>query len=231
MQAFIDSMMNIFGPRKWQELWDAWDEVMAGWGLTIQVSIVSLLLALFIGVVVGLVMATERKGAKRICQAYITFFQNTPLAIQLIIFYFVIMPAMGMTRMKVEAGVLSLSIYTGAYCANIFYSSIASVPAGQFEAASSQGFGFISSMTHVILPQAIKIALPSLTNQAVNLIKNSSVLALITAKDLIYTLDIIASNNDTYGPPLLMTGILYLCMCLPLSLLARRLERRLVKHD
>jgi putative glutamine transport system permease protein len=230
MREWMDNLTNIFGPRKWQELWNAWDEVMAGWGLTIRVSLISLVFALLIGAFVGLLMATERRRLKKICQAYITFFQNTPLTIQLILFYFVLMPAMGMKRMKVEASLLALSIYTGAYCANIFYSAIVSVPAGQFEAASSQGFGFARSMAYIILPQAIQIALPSLTNQAVNLIKNSSVMALVTARDLMYTLDIIASNNDTYGPPLLMTGLLYLCMCLPLSMLARRLERRLIRH-
>lgn len=230
MQGFIQSMMNIFGPRKWQELWSVWDEVMAGWGLTVRVSLISLVAALLIGLLVALVMAGGRTWSKRLCQAYITFFQNTPLTIQLVLFYFVIMPAMGMMRMKVEASILVLSIYTGAYCANIFYSSIQSVPMGQFEAASSQGFGFFASMRHIILPQAVRIALPSLTNQAVNLIKNSSVMAIITAKDLMYTLDVIASNNDTYGPPLLMTGVMYLCMCLPLSILARRLERRLMEN-
>ena len=151
-------------------------------------------------------------------------------SIQVILIYLVIMPAMGIYRKKVEAGIIGLSIYTGAYCATIVHSAIQSVPAGQFEAASSQGFGFWRSMAHVILPQAVRIALPSLTNQAVNLIKNSSVLAVITARDLIYSLDSIAARSDNYGPPLLMTGLLYLCICLPISLLARRLEGRLVRH-
>lgn len=223
-------MMNIFGPRKWQELWGAWDQVMAGFFMTLKVSLISLVFALIIGIAIGIIMATQKKWPKRICQWYITFFQNTPLAIQLIIFYFVIMPAMGMMRMKFEASILALSVYTGAYCANIFYASIMSVPMGQFEAANSQGFDFLRSMWYVILPQSIRIALPNLTNQAVNLIKNSSVMAIITAKDLMYSLDIIASNSDTYGPPLLMTGVMYLCLCLPLSLLARRMERRLAKN-
>ena len=80
------------------------------------------------------------------------------------------------------------------------------------------------------LAQAVRIALPPLTNQAVNLIKNSSVLSVVTARDLIYSLDSIAARSDNYGPPLLMTGLLYLCICLPISLLARRLEGRLVRH-
>lgn len=227
---FVSGFQKIFGAKRWLELYDARGEVIAGFAMTVKVSFFSLIIALLIGVVVGLCMASGRRWLDRICRAYIAFFQNTPLVIQVILIYLVIMPAMGVYRKKVEAGIIGLSIYTGAYCATIVHSAIVSVPAGQFEAANSQGFGFLSAMVHVILPQAVRIALPPLTNQAVNLIKNSSVLAVITARDLIYSLDSIAARSDNYGPPLLMTGLLYLCICLPISLLARRLEGRLVRH-
>lgn len=227
---FVSGFQKIFGAKRWLELYDARGEVMAGFVMTVKVSFFSLIFALVIGVLVGLALASGRRWLERICRAYIAFFQNTPLVIQVILIYLVIMPAMGIYRKKVEAGIIGLSIYTGAYCATIVHSAIQSVPAGQFEAASSQGFGFWRSMTHVILPQAVRIALPPLTNQAVNLIKNSSVLAVITARDLIYSLDSIAARSDNYGPPLLMTGLLYLCICLPISLIARHLEGRLVHH-
>lgn len=227
---FVSGFQKIFGAKRWLELYDARGEVLAGFVMTVKVSFFSLIIALVIGVLVGLALTSGRRWLERICRAYIAFFQNTPLVIQVILIYLVIMPAMGIYRKKVEAGIIGLSIYTGAYCATIVHSAIQSVPAGQFEAASSQGFGFWRSMAHVILPQAVRIALPPLTNQAVNLIKNSSVLAVITARDLIYSLDSIAARSDNYGPPLLMTGLLYLCICLPISLIARHLEGRLVKH-
>ena len=227
---FVSGFQKIFGAKRWLELYDARGEVMAGFVMTVKVSFFSLIFALVIGILVGLALASGRRWLERICRAYIAFFQNTPLVIQVILIYLVIMPAMGIYRKKVEAGIIGLSIYTGAYCATIVHSAIQSVPAGQFEAASSQGFGFWRSMAHVILPQAVRIALPPLTNQAVNLIKNSSVLAVITARDLIYSLDSIAARSDNYGPPLLMTGLLYLCICLPISLIARHLEGRLVHH-
>ena len=227
---FVSGFQKIFGAKRWLELYDARGEVMAGFVMTVKVSFFSLIFALVIGVLVGLALASGRRWLERICRAYIAFFQNTPLVIRVILIYLVIMPAMGIYRKKVEAGIIGLSIYTGAYCATIVHSAIQSVPAGQFEAASSQGFGFWRSMAHVILPQAVRIALPPLTNQAVNLIKNSSVLAVITARDLIYSLDSIAARSDNYGPPLLMTGLLYLCICLPISLIARHLEGRLVHH-
>ena len=227
---FVSGFQKIFGAKRWLELSDARGEVLAGFVMTVKVSFFSLIIALVIGVLVGLALTSGRRWLERICRAYIAFFQNTPLVIQVILIYLVIMPAMGIYRKKVEAGIIGLSIYTGAYCATIVHSAIQSVPAGQFEAASSQGFGFWRSMAQVILPQAVRIALPPLTNQAVNLIKNSSVLAVITARDLIYSLDSIAARSDNYGPPLLMTGLLYLCICLPISLLARHLEGRLVRH-
>ena len=89
------------------------------------------------------------------------------------------LPKLGIRLDVVTIGVLSLALYTGAYAADIVHSAIMAVPTGQMEAASSQGFGYLQSMVHIILPQAVKIGLPPMTNQAVNLIKNSSVLAVI----------------------------------------------------
>ncbi|HPS81032.1 MAG TPA: amino acid ABC transporter permease [Candidatus Limiplasma sp.] len=164
-----------------------------------------------------------------LCKGYMSFFQNTPLVIQIFIYYNVL-PKLGVRLGVVAIGIMGLALYTGAYAADIVRSAIKAVPTGQMEAASSQGFNYLQSMFHIILPQAIKIGLPPMTNQAVNLIKNSSVLAVIAGGELMYCADSWSGSNLIYGPTFVMTGVLYLSICLPISLLARYLEKRSVRN-
>ena len=146
-----------------------------------------------------------------------SFFQNTPLVIQIFIYYNVL-PKVGVRLGVVAIGVLGLALYTGAYAADIVRSAIKAVPTGQMEAAYSQGFSYLQTMRYIILPQAVKIGLPPMTNQAVNLIKNSSVLAVIAGGELMYRADSWSGSNLIYGPTFVMTGVLYLSICLPISL-------------
>jgi putative glutamine transport system permease protein len=144
--------------------------------------------------------------------------------------YYNVLPKLGVRLDVVPLGVMGLALYTGAYAADIVFSAIRAVPPGQMEAAGSQGFGFIGAMATIILPQAVKVGLPPMTNQAVNLIKNSSVMAVIAGGDLMYVADSWSGDNLIYGPTFVMTGLLYLSICLPISLLARYLERRSMRH-
>ena len=104
---------------------------------------------------------------------------------------------------------------------------IQAIPRGQLEAAYSQGFKFRDAMCYIILPQAKRMALPPLTNQAVSLIKNTSVLAMVAGGELMYQADSWASTSLYYGPAYIVTGLLYLIICLPLALYANRLEERM----
>jgi putative glutamine transport system permease protein len=104
---------------------------------------------------------------------------------------------------------------------------IQAIPRGQQEAAYSQGFSYWGAMRHIVLPQAKRIMYPPLTNQAVSLIKNTSVLAMVAGGELMYHADSWSSNNLYYGPAYIVTGLLYLALCLPLATFARRLERKL----
>jgi putative glutamine transport system permease protein len=104
---------------------------------------------------------------------------------------------------------------------------ILSTPKGQFEAAYAQGFSYWGAMRYVILPQAKRMAYPPLTNLAVNLIKNTSVMAMVAGGELMYHADSWASSNLYYGPAYIITGLLYIAICLPLATYAKYLERRL----
>jgi putative glutamine transport system permease protein len=146
-----------------------------------------------------------------------------------IFLYYNVLPKTGVRLSVFTVGVLGLALYTGAYVADIVASAIRAVPLGQTEAALSQGMSDSQTLWYVILPQAVKVGLPALTNQAVNLIKNSSIMAVIAGGDLMYIADSWSGSNLIYGPTFVMTGLLYLTICLPISLIARSLEKRSVR--
>ena len=222
-------MSGPFSAQNWQAWFKDWPYFAEGFLRTLYISLLGLFFTLVIGLIVGILLCRRNRLVLALCRGYMSFFQNTPLVIQIFIFYNVL-PKLGILLDVVTIGVLSLALYTGAYAADIVHSAIMAVPTGQMEAASSQGFGYLQYMVHIILPQAVKIGLPPMTNQAVNLIKNSSVLAVIAGGELMYCADSWSGSNLIYGPTFVMTGVLYLAICLPISLLARWLEKRSVRN-
>ncbi|HPF87332.1 MAG TPA: amino acid ABC transporter permease [Candidatus Limiplasma sp.] len=222
-------MSGPFSLYNWKTWFSDWTVFAHGFLRTIYISALGLLFTLVIGIIVGVLLCGKRRVILAICRGYLSFFQNTPLVIQVFIYYNVL-PKIGLRLDVITIGVMGLALYTGAYAADIVHSAIKAVPTGQMEAASSQGFSYVQAMVHVILPQAVKIGLPPMTNQAVNLIKNSSVLAIIAGGDLMYFADSWSGDNLIYGPTFVMTGVLYLILCLPISMLARWLEKRSVRN-
>jgi putative glutamine transport system permease protein len=199
--------------------------------VTLSVAVLALLLALALGVVLGIFSTSGVKPLKAIARVYVEFFQNTPLVVQ-IFFVFNALPKIGIMLDVFSIGFLVIGMYHGAYVAEVVRSGIQSIPKGQTEASRSQGFTYIQTMRYVILPQTIQIILPPLTNQAVNLIKNTSTLAVIAGGDLMYRSDSWASNGTlSYGPAYVVTGILYFILCFPLATFARRYEEKLKSRD
>lgn len=214
-----------FSWSNWLRVFAQWPDFLYAFGQTLWISLLALVITLVIGVVAGMIVCGRGRFLPALCRAYMSLFQNTPLMIQVFIYYYVL-PKLG-CRLSVQfIGVMSLALYTGAYAADIVISAIRAVPVGQMEAASSQGFTYLQAMRLIVLPQAVKIGLPPMTNQAVNLIKNSSVLAAITGSELMYWAYSYSGSVAIYGPTFVTTGLLYLAICLPVSLLARHLERR-----
>jgi putative glutamine transport system permease protein len=216
---------------RWQRLFMASPEFLAGFGVTILISVLALLLALALGIIFGLCSTSQKKTLKAVARVYVEVFQNTPLVVQ-VFFVYNALPYVGVRLDVFMIGMLCVGIYHGAYVAEVFRAGITSIPKGQMEAARSQGFSYIQSMRYIILPQTITIVLPPLANQAVNLIKNTSTLALIAGGDLMYRADSWASNGTlSYGPAYLSTGLLYFFLCFPLVTWARRHEVRIKSRD
>jgi putative glutamine transport system permease protein len=224
-------MNGPFAPLRWMFLWRDRSAFLEGFGITLLVSLCALLLALVSGIGFGLFSTSSKKPLKTIARIYVEFFQNTPLVVQ-VFFVYNALPYLGVMLDVFVIGMLCVGIYHGAYVAEVVRAGITSIPRGQMEAAKSQGFSYVQSMRWIILPQTITIVLPPLANQAVNLIKNTSVLALIAGGDLMYRADSWASNGTlSYGPAYLVTGLLYFILCFPLVTWARRHEARIKNRD
>jgi putative glutamine transport system permease protein len=211
---------------KWQAVFRDWDVFAEGFGMTLLVSVLALALALVLGILFGMMGTAQLKPLRYINRIYVEFIQNTPLVIQ-IFFLYNGLPYLGVMMPVFWVGMLGIGVYHGAYVAEVVRAGILSVSKGQFEAAHAQGFSYWGAMRYVILPQAKRMAYPPLTNLAVNLIKNTSVMAMVAGGELMYHADSWASSNLYYGPAYIVTGLLYIAICFPLATYAKYLERRL----
>ncbi|MDR0861540.1 MAG: amino acid ABC transporter permease [Oscillospiraceae bacterium] len=196
--------------------------------VTLAVSGLSLALALILGMIFGLLSRSKYRVFRIIARVYVELFQNIPLVI-IAFFMFNALPYANIMLSTMTIGALGIGLYHGAYISEVVRAGIESIPQGQFEAANSQGFSYFSTMIHIILPQTITIILPPLTNQAVNLIKNTSVLAMISGGDLMYRANSwAASGSSSYAPALIVTGALYFIVCYPLATAARAYEKHII---
>lgn len=218
-------MVSPFAWFKWEALFKDWKIFLQGFGITLLAAGLALILALVLGAVFGVLGAGKNKIARGVSRVYVEFIQNTPLVIQIFFLYHGL-PHVGIMLPVLSIGVLGIGIYHGAYISEVVRAGIQCVSKGQKEAAFSQGFTYIGAMRHIILPQALKAIYPPLTNQAVSLVKNTSVLAMIAGGDLMYTADSWSSDNIYYGPAYVVTGLLYLLICLPLARYAKSLETK-----
>ncbi len=192
---------------------------------TIGISLGALALAFVLGIFFGILSATKNKGAVFLSRIYVEFFQNTPLLIQIFFIYYGL-PLINIVLPVYLIGILCVGIYHGAYIAEVVRSGIGSVPRGQSEAAASQGFSYWETMFYVVLPQAWRMMLPPLTNQLVNLIKNTSTIAIISGADIMFTANSWSSMNLNYVPAFAFAGILYFILCFPLAKWARHMEEK-----
>ncbi len=218
---------QILTPWRWIELGSSWTEFAFAFLTTLEVAFFALLLALLLGAISGIMSSSPYRILRGIARVYVEFFQNTPLAIQVFFVYYAL-PYAGIVLYEVPIGILCVGLYTGAYISEVVRAGIGSIPKGQSEAAASQGFTYVQTMVLIILPQTIRIILPPLINQCVNLIKNTSILAMIAGGDLMYKSNAWATNGHfSYGPSYLVCGILYFILCFPLTQWARRYEMKL----
>ncbi len=226
-------MAGVFSADAWQKVWTFRSSFLLGLGNTVKTAVFAMLIALFLGIVVGLMATGGKKALYIVARVYVEFIQNTPLLLQMCFLYYALAFS-GHSIGIIPTGILALGIYTGAYMAEVIRAGIESVPRGQFEAAQSQGFGYLQRMYYIILPQSIKIILPPMVNQVVHLFKNTSCLYIVGGADLIsvtYNFVTGASTGGAYAPAYIISGVLFFIVCFPLSTLATTWENSLKKRD
>ena len=211
-----------------------WTYLAKGLGNTLLITLFALILGVVIGFVVAAIRCTSAKTGKlkiadAICKIYLSIMRGTPVMIQLLIIYFVFLLPLNVD--KFIAAVLCFGINSGAYVSEIMRGGIMSIDEGQTEAGRSLGLGYVATMWHIVIPQAFKAILPSLANEFIALLKETSVAFYIGVADL--TLGGLKIRAITYSNfmPLIAIAVIYLILVLGLSYLVSLLERRLRKSE
>ena len=199
-----------------------WD----GFVTTLGISAASLALSLAIGIPVAAGQGARFLPLRYLCDLYVKIIRGTPLIVQIYFFYYIIGTAWGIDN-RLLAGIVILSLFSGAYIAEIIRGSLLALDKSQLEAARSVGFTRAQTLRYVVIPQLVAQTLPALTGQAASIIKDSSLLSVIAVIELTQTIrEITATNYNFFGGFLLLGG-LYLVLTLPIMFVSRRFEKRL----
>jgi len=196
---------------------------------TIQLGILAIVAGLILGLILALLKLYAHKAVRIIVKAYIDVFRSIPLLVLLIIIFYAL-PFVGISLSPFYAAAVALTVVSGAYTAEIFRAGIEAIPKGQFEASEALGLSYKDMMVDVILPQAIKVVIPPLTNNCINVIKDTALASVVAMPDLLKqaTQAQAVAANPT---PLIATAVIYLAFLLPLVLWVSGLEKKFKAGD
>ena len=210
--------------------------VIEGLQNTLMIAITGLI----IGILIGTLIATVRVLPKykvlprilnAVCTFYVELFRGTPMVVQLLIFYYVLFPIMGVKMDGVQVSMLVFGLNSGAYISEIMRSGIQSVDIGQMEGGRSVGLSFGTTMMKIVIPQAIKNILPTLGNEFIALIKETSVVSFVGAADLKKAFNVIGTNSYEFMVPYIVMALIYIVMVLIISFAIKLMERSLGRSD
>lgn len=199
--------------------------LLEGFWLTLRICLASVLLSMAIGVPVALAAGSRILPVRYAADIYVKIIRGTPLLVQIYLFYYIIGTAWGINN-KTVAGVVILSVFTGAYVAEIIRGSASSLDRDQLLAADAVGFTRRQKLQHVVIPQMVARTLPALTGQFASLIKDSSLLSVIAVIEITQTIREITATNYNFFGGYIFLGALYLCLTLPLMFVSSYFERK-----
>ena len=204
---------------------------------TIKVAVLGLVIGVIIGTVIAIVKVSPKyklinRILDKICTLYVALFRGTPMVVQLLLAYYVFLPTIGVKNVdSLAVGIVVLGLNSGAYVSEIMRGGINSVDKGQMEAGRALGLSYGTTMLEIIIPQAVKNILPTLGNEFITLIKETSVLSFITVYDLYTALSTIGSKNYEKMVPYLVMALIYIVLVLLITLCVKLLERRFARSD
>ncbi len=206
-------------------LWKYRIRLFQGFKTTVLLSVVSLVFSLLLGFLSAVGSRSNFLPISYISKIYVQFIRGTPMIMQVYLFFYIIGTAWGISN-RFFAGVLILSIFEGAYISEIIRGGVDSIEGTQLEAAKAIGLEKTQTMRLIIIPQIIKRTLPSLAGQFASIIKDSSLLSLISVIELTQTIREISATNFAIFENYIFLGVLYLLLTFPISMVTRNLERR-----
>ena len=203
---------------------------------TVQIAVVGLLIGILIGTFIAVIkLVPKYKTAPRIlssiCDIYVGFFRGTPMVVQLLIGWFILLPALGLKLDNVMVATIVFGMNSGAYVSEIMRSGIQAVDVGQLEAARALGLGYWTSMLKIVIPQGVKNILPTLGNEFIILVKDTSIVSFIAVVDITKAFRQIGDANYSYIIPYLMLALVYLVVVMLITLLIKWMERRLARSE
>lgn len=213
-----------------------YNKVLEGLKNTLLIALVGLA----VGIIIGTLIATVRVVPKYkrlprvlngIASFYVGFFRGTPMVVQLLLFYYVLLPLLGVKSSGVQVSMIVFGLNSGAYISEIMRGGIMSVDRGQMEAGRALGLSFSVSMMKIVIPQAVKNILPTLGNEFIALIKETSVVSFVGAADLYVAFNYIGTNSYEFMVPYLAMAIIYIVIVMLMTLGIKLMERGLAKSD
>ena len=213
-----------------------YETALSGLLVTIEIAV----LGLFIGIVLGTLIALVKVMPKTnpiarmldaVCTVYVGFFRGTPMVVQLLIGYFVLIPALGLASNGLFVAITIFGLNSGAYVSEIMRAGILSVDGGQLEAGRAVGLPFWTAMLKIVIPQSVKNILPTLGNEFIVLIKETSVVSFIAVVDITKAFRAIGDANYEYVIPYLMLALVYLVLVMGISVGVKAMERRMAKNE
>lgn len=221
----------------WEQLREHYPELLRGYRMTIVLTLLSFALSMLVGGVLALLRTSEFRALRMAATAYVEWFRNTPLLVQLFFLFFALpkldLPVIGrpgwFLLTPFQAGLIGLTMYTAAYTAEALRSGLLSIDKGQTEAARSLGLNYLQTRVYVVAPQALRVAVPLLTSIFSALFRNSALVSAIGVRELLQTADNIQQDNFQTFELFALAGVLYLSLTLPLAYASNRLERRVAR--
>ncbi|MGX7348791.1 amino acid ABC transporter permease [Dolosicoccus paucivorans] len=205
--------------------WKSLPFVLQGLGYTLGISLASFLISLMTGTILALMHSSSNKLLRGLAKCYISFFRGVPILVVLFVLYFGL-PFMKVTLTALQASIIGFSLTCTAYSSEIIRASLLGVDRGQWQAARSLGLSYKSTLFKVIFPQSIRLAIPALSNVLLDLVKGSSLTAMITVPDIFQKAKIVGGANNNYMTMYLLLAIIYWVICTSYAALQHQLEKK-----
>ena len=216
--------------------YEGYRDVLAGLKNTVIIAVMGLIIGSVIGTLIAAVRVMPKysffaRVLDGVCSFYVSFFRGTPMVVQLLVFYYVLFPLVGVNIDSLSVAMLVFGLNSGAYISEIMRGGILSVDPGQMEGGRAMGLSFSATMMKIVIPQAVKNILPTMGNEFITLIKETSIVSFVGAMDLYKAFNDMGTNNYEFMVPYLAMAVIYIIMVLAISLLIKLMERRLRKSD